>query len=418
MTSIQERIKSLADEQRKAWEVDGKPLADIAAERALTADEHTKFEKLTRAFDDYDDRISLLVQQRDIEERAVSFAAELLDNPGAFGAAADVKRFADQIRAALSDSRTPFDYVSNINESRAISTREGAATLMRALSIGTASAGGNAVGQTFLAQLIEPLRQFSGVYAAGAYVLTTSKGESIALPRLASFGAGAAATEATTLTGTDPSFNQVTFGTKKYGDYRGASNELIQDALFDIEGLIIRLMGENIGILLGQDLITGSGTGAPQGIATASTLGVTGSTAVGGAPSWDNLIDLQESVLAPYQPKSAWVASNSVVGGIRKLKDTSGRYLWEPNGQAGQASTLLGAPLFRDPFVAAQGLSAKSLFYGDFSRYWVRVVGETRIERSDQALFGSDQTAFRAVLRADGRLMDASAVKHFIGGAS
>ncbi|MCC2030620.1 phage major capsid protein [Microbacterium allomyrinae] len=418
MTSIQERIKSLADEQRKAWEVEGKPLADIAAERALTADEHTKFEALTRAFDSFDDRIALLVQQRDLEARAVSFAADLLDNPGAFGHAADVRKFADQVRAALSDSRTPLDYVSNLNESRAISTREGAAVLMRALSVGTASAGGNTVGQTFLAQLIEPLRQFSGVYAAGAYVLTTSKGESITLPRLASFGAAAAATEAVQIGGTDPSFNQVTFGTKKYGDYRGASNELIQDALFDIEGLIIRLMGENIGIALGQDLITGSGVAAPQGIATASTLGVTGATGVGGAPSWDNLIDLQESVLAPYQPNSAWVASNSAVGGIRKLKDTSGRYLWEPNGQAGQASTLLGAPLFRDPFVAAQGVGAKSLFYGDFSRYWVRVVGETRIERSDQALFGSDQTAFRAVLRADGRLMDASAVKHYIGAAS
>ena len=418
MTTIQERIKSLADEQKRAWETEGKPLADIAAERALTAEERGKFEKLTQAFDSYDDRITLLVQQRDLEQRAIDFAADLLDNRSAFGNAADVKKFSDEIRAALTDSRTPLDYVTNVNEARAIATRESSQVLMRALSVGTATAGGNIVGQTFLAQLVEPLRQFSGIYAAGAYVFTTTSGEQVTLPRLASFGAAGAATEAVQLPGTDPSFNQVSFGSKKYGDYRGVSNELVQDSLFDIEGLVIRLMGENIGISLGQDLAKGSGTGAPQGIATAATVGVTGATGVGGAPSWDNLIDLQESVLAPYQPKSSWVASNSAVASVRKLKDTSGRYLWEPNGQAGQASTLLGAPLYRDPFIDAIGLGNRSMFYGDFSRYWVRLVGSTRVESSDQALFGSDQKAFRAVLRADGRLLDASAVKAFAGAAS
>lgn len=418
MTTIQDRIKSLADEQKRAWETEGKHLADIAAERALTGEEREKFEKLTRDFDSYDDRITLLVQQRDIEQRAVDFAADMLDNRSAFGNAADVKKFADEIRAALSDSRTPLDYVTNINEARAIATRESAQVLMRALTVGTAGAGGNIVGKTFLAQLIEPLRQFSGVYAAGAYVFTTTNGEEVTLPRLASFGAAGAATEATQLPGTDPSFDQVKFNSKKYGDYRGVSNELIQDALFDIEGLVVRLMGENIGVSLGQDLAKGSGTGAPQGIATAATVGVTGATGVGGAPSWDNLIDLQESVLAPYQPNSSWVASNSAVASVRKMKDASGRYLWEPNGQAGQASTLLGAPLYRDPFIDAVGTGNRSLFYGDFSRYWVRFVGTTRVESSDQALFGSDQKAFRAVLRADGRLMDTGAIKAFAGAAS
>ncbi len=410
MASVIEDIKRLATEQRTAWETEAKPLVDIAAERALTGEEQEKFDRLNTRFNAYEDRITLLRNQADLEQRAMDFAGDLLGNRGAFGGAADTAKFADEIRAVLRGETRSLDYVPTAEE-------------VRALSVGTATAGGNTVGKTFLTQLIEPLRQFSGVYAAGAYTFTTEKGDQVTVPRLASFGAAAAQTEATAQTGTDPTFNQVNFGAYKYGDYRGISNELIQDSLIDIEGLVTRLMGDNISVLLGQQLATGVGTTAPTGVVTAATVGVTGPTGtdagnVAGGPTWDNLIDLQESVLAPYQPRAAWVGANSVVGAARKLKDTNGRYFWEPNGQNGAPSELLGSPVFRDPFFAPVGLGAKSLAYGDFSRYWVRVVGSVRIERSDHALFGSDQTAFRAVLRADGNLVDASAVKVFQGAAS
>lgn len=424
MTNTSTRIKELADEQRRAWEAEGKPLADIASERALNADEREKFERLERAYNEYDDRISLLVQQRDLEARALEFADDVLGNRSAFGNAADVSKFADDLRAALRSAQSPLDYEATAAEARLISrslpvgTPAALAAEIRALSVGTAAAGGNTVGKTFLSQLLEPMRMFSGIYAAGAYVLTTDKGDDVILPRLASFGAAAAATESTQLTGTDPTFGQVTLKAYAYGDYRGISRELVDDSLVDIEGLVSRLIGENIAVLFGQKLAVGTGTSEPTGIATAATTGVTGGTGLGGAPTWDNLIDLQESVLAPYQANASWVMSNSAVGAARKLKDNNGRYYWEPNGQTGAPAQLLGAPVFRDPFIATLGLGSKSIFYGDFSRYWVRLVGSTRVERSDQALFGADQIAFRGKLRADGALMDASAVKSFVGGAS
>lgn len=409
MATILEDIKRLHDEQKRDWETEGKPLADIASEREFTADESEKFEKLTRAFNSYDDRITALRQQLELEQRAVDFAGELLGNRSAFGSAADVHEFAESIRSVLrGEKRDGISYVPTAAEVRALAE-------IRALSVG---GNGQIVGKTYLEQLVMPLRMFSGVVAAGAYTFVTEKGDDVILPRLASFGAAAAQTEATQLTGTDPSFNQVTFKAFKYGDYRGISTELIQDSLIDIEGLTNRLIGENISVLLGQKLAIGAGTTEPTGIATAATVGVTGGTGVGGAPSWDNLIDLQESVLAPYQARAAWVASNGAVAAARKLKDSQGRYFWEPNGQSGAPAELLGNPVFRDPFIAAPGLNASSIFYGDFSRYWIRMVGDVRIERSDHALFGSDQVAFRGVLRADGNLVDVNAIKSFKGGAS
>jgi len=405
MPSILEDIKRLADEQMRAWETEGKPLADIAQEREFTADEREKFEKLEVAYNSFDDRINALRMQAELEQRAMDFAGDLLGNRSAFGTAADVAKFADEIRAVLRGEERSLDYVPSAEE-------------VRALSVGTATAGGNTVGKTFLTQLVEPLRQFSGIFAAGAYTFVTEKGDDVTLPRLASFGAAAAQTENVQLTGTDPTFNQVLFKAFKYGDFRGISSELVQDSLIDIEGLVTRLIAENISVLLGQKLAVGVGTTEPTGIVTAATVGVTGGTGVAGAPSFDNLIDLQESVLAPYQARAAWVMANSAVGAARKLKDSSGRYLWEPNGQTGAPQQLLGNPVYRDPFLAAVGLGAKSIAYGDFSRYWVRLVGNVRVERSDHALFGADQVAFRGVLRADGNLVDASAVKIFQGGAS
>ena len=403
--TVTDEIKRLAEEQRKAWEVEGKPLADIASTREFTVEERAKFDTLTEAYDSWGARIDALVMQRDLEERARAFAGDLLGNPSAFGTAVDLENFAAELRSVLRGETRDHVYVPSAAE-------------VRALSVGTATAGGNTVGKTYLSQLVEPLRQFSGVFAAGAYVFTTEKGDDVTLPRLSNFGAAAGVAEATQIGGTDPAFNQVTFKAYKYGDFVGISRELVEDSLVDIEGLIARIMGENISVLLGAQLATGNGTTAPNGVVTAATVGVTGATGQGGAPSWDNLIDLQESVLAPYHARASWVASNSAVASTRKLKDLQGRYLWEPNGQTGAPAQLLGAPVHRDPFFANVGLGAKSLAFGDFSRYWVRVVGSVRTERSDHALFGSDQVAFKSTLRADGNLVDASAVKVFQGGAS
>ena len=263
--------------------------------------------------------IGLLTMQRDVEQRAIEFAGDLLGNRSAFGNAADLSQFAAEIRNVLNgEQRGGLTYVPTSDEVRSFAAER--LTAQRALSVGVAAAGGNAVGASFLSRLIEPLRMFSGLYAAGAFVMVTEKGESVTVPRLASFGSGGAATENTQLPGTDPSFGQITFGTKKYGDYLGVSNDLITDALFDIEGFSTRIIGENLAVLFGQDLATGSGTNAPQGIANASTLGVTGGTGVGGAPTWGNPIDLQESGSPPLQPNAPWGVAESAGFAISQMR--------------------------------------------------------------------------------------------------
>jgi HK97 family phage major capsid protein len=168
--------------------------------------------------------------------------------------------------------------------------------------------------------------------------------------------------------------------------------------------------------------VNGSGAGAPSGIITGATVGVTGAvTGVGGSPSYANLVDLEYSVIAPYRQSRScyWLAADKTIGGFRKITDTTGRPIWEPSAVLGSPDLLLGKPLVADPFMPAQATGALSIAFGDFSQYFVRLVGGVRFERSDDFAFGSDVVTFRAILRGDGTLVDRTgAIKLYKGASS
>ena len=80
---------------------------------------------------------------------------------------------------------------------------------------------------------------------------------------------------------------------------------------------------------------------------------------------------------------------------------------------------LLGKPVYTDPAVAGVAVSARSVLFGDFSRYFVRQVKDIRFERSDDYAFNADLATFKCVLRGDGGLADQSgAIKAFVGNAA
>jgi HK97 family phage major capsid protein len=64
----------------------------------------------------------------------------------------------------------------------------------------------------------------------------------------------------------------------------------------------------------------------------------------------------------------------------------------------------------------ASGAGVFPLAFGDFSQFFVRLVGGVRFERSDDFAFGTDLVSFRCLIRGDGTLVDTNAVKSFQGG--
>jgi len=291
----------------------------------------------------------------------------------------------------------------------------------RNLTKGSATAGGNTVPTSFYDRLIAHLIEVSAIMQAGATILNTNSGEVIQIPKTTAHSTGGIVTEGNAITPSDPTFGQVPLGAYKYGTMIKVSRELLDDTGVDLEGYLAMQAGRALGNAFGAHAITGTGTSQPRGVVTDATLGVTGGAGVSGAFSGDNLIDLFFSVIAPYRASASckWIMKDSTVANARKLKDTTGQYLWQPGLQAGVPDSIMGKPVLTDPNVASTALSAKSLLFGDFSQFFVRFAGGVRFERSDDFAFDSDLVTFRALLRADCALVDLTgAVKYFAGNAA
>ena len=93
--------------------------------------------------------------------------------------------------------------------------------------------------------------------------------------------------------------------------------------------------------------------------------------------------------------------------------------MWQPNNIVDEPERLLGFPVYTSPSVAVAGSAVKSVLFGNFPEaYIIRDAGGVRLERSDDFQFDTDQVAFRAVIRTDGRGSYGKAIRAFVGGTS
>lgn len=396
-------------EKRASVHEKGKVIIDRAeAEgRALTAEEVTAFGEITAEMDGLRSQAESLVafeqEQRDIE-------ASLGKTPGR-GEDRNQDSAEVLLRKVLTGRNGAWDYAPTHEERQEV----------RALVKGTPSAGGYTVPTTFYGQLMEHAIETSAILSAGATILYTTSGEEISVPVTISAPTGAQVGEGQTIPSSDPVLGKRSLFAYKYGDLNQISRELADDSAFDLEGFIARQAGRAIGNAFGAKLVAGTGTNEPQGLITSTTLGKTGATAVAGAPTWDDLIDLFYSVIGPYRnsPGAGWLIKDGTAATLRKIKDLEGRYIWQPSVIAGQPDLIEGKPVFTDPNMPAIALGAKSVAFGDMSAYFARIVNGVRFERSDDFAFDKDLITYKAVIRGDGVLVDQTgAVKHFAGGAS
>jgi HK97 family phage major capsid protein len=401
-------IKDLQARRLNVWEqakaLNESTIAETRADASFSGEEQASWDRLNGELEQLDQRIAALT---DAEARSAAIPEAVGHVPAA---APEGRSVADEFRAVYRGEKRGFDVTApqGFWESRD-------------LTKGSATAGGNTVPTSFYGRLVEHMIEVSGVMMAGPTILNTTSGESFDVPVTTAFSSGALTAEAAAISESDPAFAKRTLGAYKYAALMQVSRELLEDTGVDLSGFLARQAGRAVGNALGAHLATGTGSSQPAGIVTGASAGVTGATSVAGAFSADNLIDLQFSVIAPYRnsPSCAWMMRDATLAAVRKLKDTTNQYLWQPSMQVGTPDTLLGKPVYTDPNIAAVALSAKSVIFGDISAYFVRLAGGVRFERSDEFAFNTDLITFKAVVRGDGILADQTgAVKVFAGGAS
>jgi len=399
-----EVAKSLRDRRLNAWH-EAKELLErgTAENRSLTGEEEAKWTALNGEIDKIDERLKAVLDAESRAKETDTMYNALAGRPAENRGGGNVDAVREELRAWMIDRKggaidVHRQSVGSVNF-RTLQTNSGTAS--------------STVPTDFYDQLISYLIEVSGLLQTGPSVLNTSGGETIQIPVVSSHLTGTSAAQGSTIVTADPAFTQRTLSAVKFGSLTQLSRELIDDTAVDLLGYLAMSAGRAIGNSFGTSLVNGT-NGISGGLLSGVSVGVTGSTtAVGGAAQYNDLVDLEYSVIAPYRQSRScyWLAADKTIGGFRKLKDSQNRPIWEPSAVLGAPDLLLGKPLVADPFMPAVATGAKSIAFGDFSQYFVRLVGGLRFERSDDFLFGSDLIAFRCLLRGDGNWGDTNAVK-------
>lgn len=360
---------------------------DIAEseKRGLSAEEQVKIERLEADIEARDAAIATAQKVADREARAVEAAT------GFVPAEIRTQNDADILRSiALGESRG-HEFV-----------RETRAALVPS---------SNTVPQSFYNRVFE-IAQLVGPMLTTSEVFNTASGESLTIPTMTARSSAGSVAAGSAITESNPTFSSITLAAEKYAALVSVSSELVADAGFDISAYIAQELGTALGLQANSVLTTK--------LASAAGSVVTGSTAVSGAFTFENLIDLVYGIAdgARVLPGLGFQMSKTGIATARKLKDSVGNYIWTDSARDGQPANLLGYNVYENPAVAAVATGAKSVLFGHLPSFKVRVAGGIRVDQSSDYAFNTDVVTYRGIIRLDGGLTHATHIGYFKGGAS
>lgn len=203
-----------------------------------------------------------------------------------------------------------------------------------------------------------------------------------------------------------------------------ASEESLEDLFFDVEGWLNTSVAEAIAQGEGAAFISGNGTKKPTGILAGPTPVTTGDSsrafgtlqyfASGQAAalpsSADVFLDIIYGVRARYRNNAQWLTSKAVLAGLRKYKDSTGQYLWQPALTPGQPATFLGYGITEAEDMPAVAANAFPLAFGDFREgYLIADKVGMRITRDEITTPGF--VKFYVRKRVGGKLRNTQAIK-------
>jgi len=284
----------------------------------------------------------------------------------------------------------------------------------------TGSSTGSPVPTSFyneivkVARLVNPLLDY-------ATVLNTTSGENLQIPSQAGFSTATIVGQGATVSVSEPTFNAfVTLGAYKFSALAQLSRELILDSGVDIIGFLADQFGNAFGNAIGDKILNGTGTVEPTGILTTAATGVTSTAGSAGVFTADNVIDLVYSLDGALRrlPSFALLANSSSIAALRKLKDGSGRYLFDVGVGQEARDLVLGVPVIEAPSMPSVGTAKTSLAVGDMKSIYIRNAGGLQVDRSDDFAFQTDLSTWRATWRLDSRLVQTNNIKIFRGAAT
>jgi HK97 family phage major capsid protein len=293
---------------------------------------------------------------------------------------------------------------------------------IKALSVGSDPDGGYWVTPDMsgrIAQLVRetsPMRQVAGIVTIGSDAL-----EGINDLNEATSG-WVGETEARTET-TAPKTGEYRIPVhEQYAEPR-ATQKLLDDALFNVEEWLSGKIAERLSRMENTAFVNGNGVRQPRGFMTyaagtptASAFSVIEQIPTGASGAFaatnpgDALISLVYSLKSAYRDKAVFMMKRATLAEVRKLKDGSDNYLWQPDFQVKQGGTLLGFDVVEAEDMPAIGASSLSIAFGDFNAGY-QIVDRQGIRILRDSFTAKPYVKFYTTKRVGGDVVNFEAIK-------
>lgn len=218
-----------------------------------------------------------------------------------------------------------------------------------------------------------------------------------------------------------------TFGTLY--SYVSATEESLNDIGFDAMAWLANRIAFRHAQAEGISFLTGDGSSKPTGMLNTTPVttndGASPERAAaaleyvpldpGASPSVNiqaiAIFELIYTLRAPYRAMALFAANSLTLARLRKLRDTTGQFLWQPSLQAGQPALLAGYPIEAWEDLADVALNANSVLFGDFRSGYVIVDLAGQRQTIDDNITTPGLVKFYVRRRLGGCVLDNNAIK-------
>ena len=399
-------IKDLMAKRSKAI-ADARALitAADAEKRGLTNEENTAYDRLIADSETLSTDIARR-QRLETEERGLNASG------GTFAGKTDPDGEGDAKRG---DPRSTAEYRAAFAKAVMGGVQALNAAELRALQADSDVQGGYLVAPT---QMVDTLikavddlvfiRQWATKYQV-------SNADSLGIPTLTADPADA---DWTTELATGSEDSTMAFGKRELHPHPLAKRIKISRKLLrkvpNIETLVTQRLGYKFGIAAEKAYLTGSGSGQPLGVFTASVDGISTSRDISSqntttALTVEGLINAKYGLKQQYWANAKWLFHRDGIRALSKLRNDSGAgagtgdFLWKESFRVGEPDTLLGMPVYLSEYVPntfTTGLYVGIL--GDFSNYWIADSTALEIQRLVELYAETNQVGLIGRLETDG----------------
>ena len=276
----------------------------------------------------------------------------------------------------------------------------------KALRRGSAGSGNFIVPDTFEQKLVKGLTEKSLIRKLGTVMKTNT---TMRIPTIIADGEAAWIPENEPVQFSEAVYGEIVLDAYKLAHKVVVSDEMLEDANFDVEDYIRQLFVESVSAAEELALFIGDGNGKPTGLLHQTSVGWISEKA--GDITYDDILNLIHSVKSPYRKNAVLVMSEDAITKLLSIIHYHGNSPWDVSLKDGTSKTLFGYPVYTTNYLDRVLPGTKPVLFGDFSYFWIGERGKRSVKRLVERYADTGQVAYITSERIDAKLVLPEAIK-------